>query len=81
MNTNDKNSKPTISRKAKVKALFEKEGAEASWVLARRLKLKDATIRTWLSTWRREEAKAIPKAKVKAVKTPKKVIPSPCRSR
>jgi hypothetical protein len=51
------------------------------WVLARRLKLKDSTISSWLSNWRREQpAKATkvskPKAKKAKVKTEAKTEPT-----
>ena len=42
------------SRKRKVRALFDKQGPEAAWVLGLKLKLKQGTLRTWLGAWSRE---------------------------
>jgi hypothetical protein len=39
-------------RKAKVQELFESQGADAAWVLGRRLKLKESTLRNWFAGWR-----------------------------
>ena len=39
-------------RQAKVQELFESQGADAAWVLALRLKLKESTLRTWFAGWR-----------------------------
>ena len=58
------------SRKSKVHALFDSEGDAAAIILGRRLKLKDSSIRTWISRWRAEKVAAAleknAKAKAKA---------------
>lgn len=54
------------SRKGKVHALFDAQGIEAAWVLGRKLKLKDTTLRTWLSFWSRSQVKKKGKSKPKA---------------
>jgi hypothetical protein len=36
------------SRKGKVHQLFDKEGAEAAWVLGLKLQLKQTTLRSWV---------------------------------
>lgn len=41
-------------RKTKVRELFERDGAEAAWVLGLRLGLKEGTLRSWFSSWRDE---------------------------
>jgi hypothetical protein len=62
------------SRKQKVHALFDKEGDAAAFTLGTKLKLKQSTLHTWSSRWRRENVeaalatKAKPKAKVAKAK-------------
>ena len=61
------------SRKQKVHALFDKEGAAPAFTLGTKLKLKQSTLHTWFSKWRKEAvkvkvARAAPKAKVEAKK-------------
>jgi hypothetical protein len=41
------------SRKAKVHALYDKDGPESAFVLGQKLKLKDNTLRSWFMVWRR----------------------------
>ena len=54
-----------VSRKGKVKVAYHEQGQEVAWTLGHKLKLKPSTLRTWISTWRREAAaQASPKAKV-----------------
>lgn len=72
------------SRKAKVRALFDKQGEDAAWTLGLKLKLAQSTLRSWLATWRREgqPMKKRP-AKKTAPKTPKAPIqtaPEPVES-
>jgi hypothetical protein len=55
----------TTSRKSKVRDLYNREGAEAAFVLGTKLKLKPSTLRTWIGTWRRDAAKATPKPPAK----------------
>jgi len=50
------------SRKAKVHALFDDQGADAASTLGLKLKLKEGTLRSWFMVWRR---------KTKAAKAPK----------
>lgn len=71
------------SRKSKVHALFETQGADAAWTLGIKLKLSQNTLRSWLGTWRREAtpvsrkpAKVIATAKAaKRTRTPKPTAP------
>jgi len=37
--------------------LFDKEGAEATWVLGLKLKLKQSTLRSWFAAWKRLQSK------------------------
>ena len=46
------------SRKGKVHRLFDKEGAEAAWVLGHKLKLKEGTLRSWFAAWKRLQSKS-----------------------
>ena len=55
----------TVSRKAKVKSLWQTQGYEAAFVLAQKLKLSPNTARSWNSQWKRE-AEATAKIAVKA---------------
>ena len=41
------------SRKSKVHQLFDKQGAEAAWVLGLKLKLKQSMLRSWFAAWKR----------------------------
>ena len=69
-----------VSRKGKVKVAYHEQGQEVAWTLGHKLKLKPSTLRTWISTWRREAAaQATPKAKVAKPKvtTPKAKKPAP----
>jgi hypothetical protein len=50
------------SRKGKVHELFDKDGAEAAWVLGLKLQLKQTTLRSWFAAWKRLQSKS--KAKV-----------------
>ena len=45
------------SRKGKVHSLYDREGEDAAWTLGRKLKLKEASLRSWFGQWRRESAK------------------------
>ena len=55
------------SRKGKVHALFDKEGADAAWTLGLKLGLKEGTLRTWFRLWRptKEASKTPRKAPAK----------------
>ena len=69
------NSKTTVakpSRKARVKELFNEQGAEEAFTLGKRLKLKESTLHSWIGTWRREAAKA--KATKARARTEKKRV-------
>jgi hypothetical protein len=72
-----------VSRKQKVKALYQEQGVEAAHTLGLRLRLKPSTLSTWTSAWRREGlkvAKVAPKAKAKVAKstpTPNNAEPAP----
>jgi hypothetical protein len=60
------------SRKARVRELHDKEGAESAWVLGQKLGLTQGTLRAWFYTWRKEtkpKAKSKPKAKAVADET------------
>jgi hypothetical protein len=46
------------SRKGKVHQLFDKEGAEAAWVLGLKLQLKQTTLRSWFAGWRRLQSRS-----------------------
>jgi hypothetical protein len=64
-------SNPT-TRKARVKVAWEAEGIEGALVLGvKKLGLKEGTVRTWASMWKREASQE-PKAKVKAKAKKKK---------
>ena len=54
------------SRKAKVHALYDKDGPEAAFVLGQKLKLKDNTLRSWFMVWRRKDKASTKPPKVKA---------------
>jgi hypothetical protein len=41
------------SRKGKVHELHDKQGAEAAWVLGKKLGLKENTLRSWFAAWKR----------------------------
>jgi hypothetical protein len=45
-------------RKSKVHQLFDKDGAEAAWVLGLKLQLKAGTLRSWLAAWKRVQSKS-----------------------
>jgi hypothetical protein len=45
------------SRKGKVHQLFDKDGAEAAWVLGIKLQLKQTTLRSWFAAWKRVQSK------------------------
>jgi hypothetical protein len=47
-----KTKQKRLSRKDKVRALFDAQGPEAAFTLGRRLKLQDSTLRSWFSHWR-----------------------------
>ena len=51
------------SRKGKVHELHDKQGAEAAWVLGKKLGLKEGTLRSWFAAWKRADAKPAPKIK------------------
>ena len=55
------------SRKAKVHALYDKDGPEAAFVLGQKLKLKDNTLRSWFMVWRRKDKTAKPAKATKPV--------------
>jgi len=70
-----------LSRKQKVRNLYNEKGPEYAWVLSRKLGIKDNSTRSWLSQWRRADgtpkgtvarvvakAKPAPKVKAKAAK-------------
>ncbi len=42
--------------------LHDKQGAEAAWVLGKKLGLTEGTLRSWFAAWKRADAKAAPKA-------------------
>ena len=44
------------SRKSRVHQLFDKDGAEAAWVL--QLQLKASTLRSWFAAWKRLQSKS-----------------------
>jgi hypothetical protein len=46
------------SRKSKVHQLFDKDGAEAAWVLGLKLQLKASTLRSWFAAWKRVQSKS-----------------------
>ena len=50
------------SRKGKVHQLHDKQGAEAAWVLGKKLGLKEGTLRSWFAAWKRTDAKPAPKS-------------------
>ena len=58
------------SRKQKIHALYDAEGETAAFVLGRKLKLKDSSLRTWFSKWRADtvQANLAKNAKAKAAK-------------
>jgi hypothetical protein len=58
------------SRKGKVHELHDKQGAEAAWVLGKKLGLKEGTLRSWFAAWKRADAKPAPKAKKAAPSKP-----------
>jgi hypothetical protein len=63
------------SRKQKVHALFDKEGAAPAFTLGTKLGLQASSLHTWFSKWRAEDVKAAlaknAKAKAKAKKATK----------
>lgn len=48
------------TRKELVRKVFDQKGGKAALARARKLKLKEATVRTWLSRWRNEVTRADP---------------------
>jgi hypothetical protein len=57
------------SRKQKVHALFDAEGAVAAFTLGQKLKLTQSTLHTWFSRWRTEAVQSnLAKAKSKKAK-------------
>lgn len=42
-----------VSRKSKVRELFDEQGPDAAWTLGAKLGLKQSSLRSWFSTWRR----------------------------
>ena len=52
------------SRKAKVHALYDKDGPDSAFVLGQKLKLKDNTLRSWFMVWRRKDKKPAKATKV-----------------
>ena len=52
------------SRKQKVHALYDAQGPEAAFTLARKLGLKENSARSWFSQWRRADDTSKGKAKV-----------------
>jgi hypothetical protein len=46
------------SRKGKVHELYDADGADAAFTLGRKLGLRESTLRTWMATWRRADAKS-----------------------
>jgi hypothetical protein len=69
------------SRKGTIHELFDKEGPDTAWVRGTKLRLKEATLRTWFSRWGYKKpapkvSKPVatkPEVKPKAVKKPAKV--------
>ena len=55
-------------RKGKVHALFDAQGPEAAWVLGKKLKLAESSLRSWFRVWRRSTPKFKTEAKPKATK-------------
>ena len=41
-------------RGTKVRELFERQGADAAWVLGLRLGLKESTLHNWFARWRQK---------------------------
>ena len=66
-NTMDNLGHKEGSRKGKVHALYDKQGPEAAWVLGKKLKLAEGTLRSWFGAWGGMK----PKPKAKAVAKPK----------
>lgn len=62
------------SRKGKIHALFDSQGAEAAFVLGQKLKLKTSTLHSWFGSWRRAAGKSAAK---KAKPAPKENKPEP----
>ena len=58
------------SRKGKVHELFDKEGAEAAWVLGLKLKLKEGTLRSWFAAWKRLQGNSKAEVKINSAMTP-----------
>ena len=78
-NTMDNLGHKEGSRKGKVHQLFDAQGPEAAWVLGKKLKLAEGTLRSWFSHWGgmkpKPKAKAV--AKPKAVKAETATAPTP----
>lgn len=51
-------TKPSTAAMAKVHQLFDKDGAEAAWVLGLKLQLKASTLRSWFAAWKRVQSKS-----------------------
>jgi len=67
------------SRKAKVHQVFDSKGRDAALKLAKSLKLKDSTARTWTASWGRKPSAV--KAKAAKAKAGKKVTRSKARGK
>ena len=50
--------------------LFDKEGAEAAWVLGLKLKLKEGTLRSWFAAWKRLQGSDNKKVNANSTITP-----------
>lgn len=59
------------SRKAKVHALYDKDGPDAAWSLGLKLKLSQNTLRSWFGVWRRESEAEAKRRATKKAKPPK----------
>jgi hypothetical protein len=69
------------SRKGVIHELFDEQGAEVAWTRGLKLKLKEATLRTWFSRWgespAKVKAKPVAKAKPKPATKPRVVKAKP----
>lgn len=60
------------SRKSKVHQVFDKEGKEKALIFGKKQGLKESSVRSWISSWNRADAKA--KAAKKKAAAPKKAV-------
>jgi hypothetical protein len=62
------------SRRQKVHKIFDEQADAAALVLGQRLKLKDSSVRTWISKWRAETVKENLDKNAKAKKAKSKKV-------